>query len=60
MMCPHVHKGCPRNRPSGAVHKLFIDHDDPLVRKKRRKFTPEHLKVIDEEVAKFVKANVIR
>ena len=45
--------------PQVAVHKLFTDPDHPLVRQKR-KFAPEHLKVIEEEVAKLIKANVIK
>ena len=45
--------------PQVAVHKLFTDPDHPLVRQKR-KFAPERLKVIEEEVAKLIKANVIK
>ncbi|GFS37719.1 hypothetical protein Acr_00g0053630 [Actinidia rufa] len=49
----------PRIYPRVATHKLFIDPDYPLVRQKRRKFSSERLKVIKEEVAKLIKADVI-
>ena len=44
--------------PLMVVYKLFTDPDHPPFCQKIRKFTPEHLKVIEEEVAKFIKANV--
>ena len=46
--------------PQVTVHKLFARPDYPLVRQKIRKFTPECLKVIEEEMAKLIKANIIR
>ena len=46
--------------PHVVVHKLFTNCDYPLVRQKRRKFAPKHLKVIEEEVAKLIKANVTK
>ena len=46
--------------PQVAVHKLFTDPNHPLVCQKRRKFALERLKVIEEEVAKLIKANVVR
>ena len=45
--------------PQIVVYKVFIDHNHPLVCQKRRKFALEHLKVIEEDVAKLIKANVI-
>ena len=50
---------CSGNRPSNDVHKLFINPDHPSVRQKRRRFALKHLKVIEEKVAKLIKANVI-
>ena len=50
----------PRIDPQVAVHKLFTNPNHSLVRQKRKKFTPKRLKVIKEEVAKLIKANVIR
>ena len=50
----------PRIDPQVTTHKLFANPDYPLVRQKRKKFTPARLKVIEEEVAKLIKANVIR
>ena len=46
--------------PHVAVHNLFASLDYPLVRQKRRKFEPKHLKVIEEEMTKFIKANIIK
>ena len=46
--------------PQVAIHKLFTDPNHPLVRQKRRKFSTERLKVIEEEVAKLIKAKGIR
>ena len=43
-----------------AVHKLFIDSNHSLVHQRRIKFALEHLKVIEEEVAKLVKVNIIK
>ena len=43
-----------------VIHNLFTDLDHPPVRQKRMKFTPERLKVIEEEVAKLIKANIIK
>ena len=45
--------------PQIAVHKLFTYPDHPPFAKKK-KFAPECLKVIEEEVAKLIKANVTR
>ena len=46
--------------PQVTIHKLFTDPNYPSILQKRRKFAPKHLKVIKEEVAKLIKANVIR
>ena len=46
--------------PQVTVHKLFIDLNHLLFFQKRRKLTPKCLKVIEEEVVKFIKVNVIR
>ena len=46
--------------PHMVVHKLFTDLDHPPIFQKRRKFAPKNLKVIEEEVAKLIKDNVIR
>ena len=47
--------------PHVVAHKLFTDPDHHPVLQKQKKFTPECLKVIEEEeVAKLIKANVIR
>ena len=46
--------------PQVAVLKLFFNPNHPLVCQKRRKFISKCLKVIEEEVAKLIKANVIR
>ncbi|GFY99328.1 hypothetical protein Acr_13g0007290 [Actinidia rufa] len=43
-----------------AMHKLFTNPKHSLVRQKRRKFAPERLKVIEDEVNKLTKANVVR
>ena len=43
-----------------TIHKMFTDPDHSLIHKKRRKFALECLKVIEKEVDKFIKANVIR
>ena len=45
--------------PQVTVHKFFTKPDHPRVRQKRRKFTPERLKVIEEEADKLFKANVV-
>ena len=50
----------PGIKPQVTVHKLLTDLDHSLVRQKKRKFALEHLKVIEEEMAKLVKANIIR
>ena len=42
------------------MHKLFTNPDHPLVFHKRRKFAPECLKVIEEEVVKLIKVSVIK
>ena len=46
--------------PKVAVHKLFIDLEHSSIFHKRRKFDLECLKVIKEEVAKLIKAGVIK
>ena len=43
-----------------AVHKLFTNPDHSPVCQKRKKFAPELLKVIEDEVVKLIKANIIR
>ncbi|XP_057506528.1 uncharacterized protein LOC130789725 [Actinidia eriantha] len=45
--------------PQIATHKLFTNPKPPLVRQKRRKFAPECLKVIEDEVNKLIRANVV-
>ncbi|XP_057481981.1 uncharacterized protein LOC130768891 [Actinidia eriantha] len=46
--------------PKIAMHKLFTNPKHPPVRQKRRKFAPEQLKVIEDEVNKLIRANVVR
>ncbi|GFZ19944.1 hypothetical protein Acr_28g0006490 [Actinidia rufa] len=46
--------------PEVAMHKLFTKPDCSPVRQKRRKFAPERLKVIEDEISKLIKANVVR
>ena len=46
--------------PQVVVHEQFTDLDHSPVHQKRIKSSPECLKVIEEEVAKLIKANVIR
>ncbi|GFZ00544.1 hypothetical protein Acr_14g0001790 [Actinidia rufa] len=46
--------------PEVAMHKLFTKPDCSPVRQKRRKFAPERLKVIEEEISKLIKAKVVR
>ncbi|GFS38896.1 hypothetical protein Acr_00g0060030 [Actinidia rufa] len=46
--------------PEVAMHKLFTKPEYSPVRQKRRKFAPERLKVIEDEVNKLIKANVVR
>ena len=41
------------------MHKLFTDPKHSPVRQKRRKFVPERLKVIEDEVDKLIRANVV-
>ncbi|GFY88878.1 hypothetical protein Acr_06g0008180 [Actinidia rufa] len=43
-----------------AMLKLFTNPEHSPVRQKRRKFSPECLKVIEDEVNKLIKANVVR
>ncbi|GFS33320.1 hypothetical protein Acr_00g0027770 [Actinidia rufa] len=50
----------PRIDPQIAVHKLFTNLKYPLVHQKRKSFALEGLKVIEEEVAKLIIANVIK
>ena len=42
------------------MHKLFTNPEHLSVCQKRRKFAPERLNVIEEEVAKLIKVNVIK
>ncbi|GFY91594.1 hypothetical protein Acr_07g0017900 [Actinidia rufa] len=44
--------------PEVAMHKLFTKPEYSPVRQKRRKFAPERLKVIEDEISKLIKANV--
>ncbi|GFY90980.1 hypothetical protein Acr_07g0011760 [Actinidia rufa] len=44
--------------PEVAMHKLFTKPEYSPVRQKRRKFAPERLKVIEDEVNKLIKANL--
>ncbi|GFS40364.1 hypothetical protein Acr_00g0068130 [Actinidia rufa] len=46
--------------PQVTIHRLFTNPDHPLVHQKRRKFSLERLKVVEEEVSKLIKASVIR
>ncbi|GFS37978.1 hypothetical protein Acr_00g0055000 [Actinidia rufa] len=46
--------------PEIAMHKLFTNPKHSPVRQKRRKFAPERLKVIEDEVHKLIRANVVR
>ncbi|GFS37771.1 hypothetical protein Acr_00g0053840 [Actinidia rufa] len=46
--------------PEVAMHKLFTKPDCSPVRQKRRKFAPERLKVIEDEISKLIKAKVVR
>ncbi|GFY86953.1 hypothetical protein Acr_05g0005920 [Actinidia rufa] len=46
--------------PEVAMHKLFTKPDYSSVHQKRRKFAPERLKVIEDEISKLIKANVVR
>ena len=49
-----------KNKSLSHVHKLFTNPDHSPVHQKRRKFALEYLKVIEEEMAKLIKAKVIR
>ncbi|XP_057503492.1 uncharacterized protein LOC130787039 [Actinidia eriantha] len=58
---PHQTTGdVPGIDPQVAMHKLFTNPKYPPVRQKRRKFTLKRLKVIDDEVNKLIKANVVQ
>ncbi|GFS36775.1 hypothetical protein Acr_00g0047960 [Actinidia rufa] len=46
--------------PYITIHNLFTDPDHPPIFQKRRKFTLEQLKIIEDEVSKLVKADVIK
>ena len=46
--------------PQVATHKLFTKPNHPPVHQNRRKFALESLKIIEEDMAKLIKANVIR
>ncbi|GFS40591.1 hypothetical protein Acr_00g0069450 [Actinidia rufa] len=46
--------------PEIAMHKLFTNPKYSPVRQKRRKFAPERLKVIKDEVSKLIRANVVQ
>ncbi|GFZ17254.1 hypothetical protein Acr_26g0005240 [Actinidia rufa] len=46
--------------PEVAMHKLFTRPEYSPVRQKRRKFAPERLKVIEDEISKLIRANVVR
>ncbi|GFY88793.1 hypothetical protein Acr_06g0007330 [Actinidia rufa] len=46
--------------PEITMHKLFTDPQHSPVCQKRRKFTPERLKVIEGEVNKLIRANVLK
>ncbi|GFZ15855.1 hypothetical protein Acr_25g0002640 [Actinidia rufa] len=50
----------PGINPEIAMHKLFTNPKYSPVRQKRRKFAPECLKVIEDEVSKLIRANVVR
>ena len=45
--------------PDVAVHKLQIDPDHPLVKKKWLKFAPERNKVTNEEVQKILDIGLV-
>lgn len=42
------------------MHKLFTNPEHSSICQKIRKFAPECLKVIEEEVAKLIKVNIIK
>ncbi|GFZ18422.1 hypothetical protein Acr_27g0001610 [Actinidia rufa] len=46
--------------PKVAMHKMFTKPEYSPVRQKRRKFAPERLKVIEDEISKLIRANVIK
>ena len=46
--------------PQVTIQKLFTNPDHSLVCQKIKKFSLKCLKVIEEEVAKLIKANIIR
>ena len=46
--------------PDIAVHRLQVNPDHPSVKQKRRKFTPECNKVINEEVQKLFDIRLVR
>ena len=46
--------------PDIAVHRLQVDPDHPPVKQKRRKFTPEWNKVVNEEVQKLLDIGSVR
>ena len=43
-----------------ATHRLFTNPEYPSILQRRRKFAPERLKVIEEEVVTLIMANFIR
>ncbi|GFZ19883.1 hypothetical protein Acr_28g0005880 [Actinidia rufa] len=46
--------------PEVAMHKLFTKPEYSPVLQKRRKFAPERLKVIEDEISKLIRANIVR
>ena len=46
--------------PDVAMHRLQVDPDHPPVKQKRRKFTPEWNKVVNEEVQKLLDIGSVR
>ena len=46
--------------PTVITHRLNVNPSFKLVKQKRRSFTPERQKVINEEVSKLLQANAIR
>ena len=46
--------------PEVMVHRLQVDLEHPLVRQKRRKFTPQRNHIINEEIQKLIDIGSVR
>ena len=53
------HRDIPRIDPLMAVHKLNIDPGYPLVRQKKRRFTPERNRIISDEIDRLLEIDAI-